>query len=187
MKCPDCLLRIHKSAEECPHCGIDLGGLRKIFSHASPLIENGIQDLAGVLRKKMRESLEKSISKCQQQFSNLNIVLSFVALQEGERLESYGFWLLNDGIFKRNGVELGNDNSSVIIVVEVNRKLLGMNFGYMLDEYVAEGECFDVLAEGHASFLEGDYVRGGDEILSALRTYLRVVCGRAIKGKKVNR
>lgn len=185
MKCPDCLLRIHKSAEECPHCGLSLCDLRELFNEANPVVDDGVQDVAGVLRKRMRESLLHAHKKCQKQFANLHIAMCFVALKQDVKIESYGFWMLNDGVFRKDAVELHNLGGRVVIVIDMTKKMVTMNVGYMLEEYVTENECFDVLADGHASLLEGDLVRGGEEIFASLRKYLRKVYRRANKGKKV--
>ena len=185
MRCPDCLLQIHRTAEECPHCGMSLLDLRQEFSGMNPIVDDGVQDLAGVLRKKMRGALVKAFEKAQKQFSNLQLGMCFVDLPQTVKIESYGFWLLNDGVFRRQAVEIENQGGRVIIVIDMTSKKVTLNAGYMLDDYIAKGEIFDVLANGHASLLEGDLVKGGEAMFAALRKYLRKVHRRAVKGRTV--
>lgn len=187
MKCPDCLLQIHRTAEECPHCGVSLLDLRQTFRGMNPIVDDGVQDLAGVLRRKMKDSLVKSYEKAQRQFPNLQLAICFVDLPHTVKIESYGFWLLNDGIFRRQANEIKNEGGRVIVVVDMTSKKVTLNAGYMIDDYIAKGEVFDVLSNGHASLLEGDLVRGGQEIFSALRKYLRKVYRRASKGRRAKK
>ncbi len=183
MKCPDCLLEIHRTAEECPHCGMSLLDLRKTFSSMDPIVDDGVQDLAGVLRRKMRDSLIKAFEKAQRQFTNLQLAISFVDLPHTVKIQSYGFWILNDGVFRRQAKEIKNEGGRIVIVIDMTSKKATINAGYILDDYIAKGEVFDVLADGHASLLEGDLVKGGEEMFSSLRKYLRKLNRRAVKGK----
>lgn len=185
MKCPDCLLEIHRTAEECPHCGVSLVDLRQTFSSMNPVVDDGVQDLSGVLRRKMRDSLVKSWQKAQRQFPNLQLAMSFVDLAHTVKIESYGFWLINEGVFRREAKEVENEGGRVVIVVDMTSKKVTLNAGYMVDDYIAKGEVFDMLSDGHASLLEGDLVKGGEAMFSALRKYLRKVNRRAVKGKVV--
>jgi len=90
MRCPDCLLRIHRSAEDCPHCGMNLRDLRLAFQGMSPVVDDGVQDLAGVLRRVMRASLVKSYEKAQKQFSNVQLAICFVDLPQSVKIR--GEW-----------------------------------------------------------------------------------------------
>jgi len=158
--------------------------LRETFSGMNPIVDDGVQDLAGVLRRKMRDALVKSFEKTQRQFANLQLAICFVDLPHTVKIESYGFWLLNDGVFRRQAKEIENEGGRVIIVVDMTSKKVTLNAGYMLDDYIGKGEVFDMLSNGHASLLEGDLVKGGEALFSALRKYLRKVHRRAIKGRK---
>jgi len=159
--------------------------IRQWFEEMDRGVHNGVQDSAGVLRVKMRRQLEKVWAKVQKRFTNLQLAISFVDLPQTVKVESYGVWLLNDGVFKKDGKLLENRGGRVIIVVDMTRKKATLSAGYMVDQYMADGEAFQVLSAGHASLLEEDVVQAGEAILLELRRYLQKVHKRALKGKGV--
>ncbi len=183
MRCPECLQRIHAGAEECPHCGVTFDVLKQKFSNLSKVVHGGVHDLAGVLRSGMRKQVMDSVEKCEKRFSNISVAISMVALDDGVTLESFGMWLLNEGEFRRTSGDRCGEGR-VVIIIDVKRRSACLCYGYLMDGLVREGESFDVLTAGHASLLEGEYVRGCEQILQSLKRYLEKVWKRSIRGEK---
>ncbi len=183
MRCPECLQRIHAGAEECPHCGVTFNVLKHQFKGMNNVVYGGVHDVAGVLRSGMRTQVVDAVEKCEKRFSNISVAVSMVALDDGVKMQSFGLWLLNEGEFRRaTGERCGEGR--VVVVIDVKRKEACISYGYLMDGAVREGESFDVLTAGHASLLEGDYVRGCEQILHALRCYLEKIWKRSVKEEK---
>jgi len=147
-------------------------------------VNEGSYDEAGVLRRGMAGKLAEMVSVCEKQFPGVSVAVAFVALGDGERIEEFGFWLLNRGTFCRAGSCTDDDSGRVLLLYEVKRKQAGMVYGYQMDGVVRDGETFEVLAAGHADLLEGDYLAATEKILVSLRKYLRRLCRRAIRARK---
>lgn len=187
MKCPECLQRIHDHAEECPHCGMSLERLHPLYDGIHLAVNDGIHDVAGILKLDTRKRLKAAVKLCEKQFTGLNLAISFVALRDNQSLESYGFWLMNHGEFHRDRVwqsELEDGRGRVILVVDVEAKRVGISYGYYFDGYIKEKENFDVLSSGHASLLEGSIVEGCEHILTSLKQLLKRAITRSKKGEK---
>ena len=188
MKCPECLQRIHDQAEECPHCGMTLTRLEPIFEGIKLEVNDGLHDVAGVLRQDSKKRIRSAVKTCEKQFVGVNVAVSFIALRNEQTIETYGFWLINRGKFFRGIVEQPDPEDGrgrVILVVDVEGKRVGLSYGFYFDGYIREKESFDVLSTGHASLLEGEIVTGSEQILDALKSLLKKAVTRARKGKKL--
>ncbi|MGJ8657398.1 MAG: heavy metal-binding domain-containing protein [Akkermansiaceae bacterium] len=187
MKCPECLQKIHDHAEECPHCGMTLERLHPLYHGIDLAVNDGVHDVAGVLRTETRKQLRAAVKVCEKQFVGLSVAVSFVALRDGQTVESYGFWLMNHGEFHRGRIwqsELEDGRGRVILVVDVEGKRVGLSYGYYFDGCIRERENFDVLSAGHASLLEGSIVLGCEQILISLKGLLKKAVTRSRKGAK---
>lgn len=187
MKCPDCLEKIHDRADECPHCGTTLTRIHSLYQGIDTNIENGILDIAGVLNNESRKQLRKTIQSQMKQFVGINLAISFISLKNDQTLETYGFWLINQGIFHQNGrLQNGAEEGQgrVIIIVDVENKQVGISYGYLLDGCIRDKENFNILSAGHASLLEGDMLQGSILIISALKANLIKAVARAKKGDR---
>ncbi len=184
MKCPECLEKIHDHAEECPHCGMSLERLHSLYEDISLAVNDGIHDVAGILKLDTRKRLKAAVKLCEKQFIGLNLAISFVALRDNQSLESYGFWLMNHGEFHRGSVwqsELEDGRGRVILLVDVEAKRIGLSYGYYFDGHIKEKENFEVLSSGHASLLEGSIVEGCEQILVSLKPLLKRAITRSRK------
>ena len=81
MKCPECLERIHDRAEECPHCGMTLERVHSLYQDIDTQIQDGIQDVAGVLNHNSRQQLRQVIQSTMKQFVGVNLAVSFISLK----------------------------------------------------------------------------------------------------------
>jgi RNA polymerase subunit RPABC4/transcription elongation factor Spt4 len=176
MKCPECLEMIHDHAEECPHCGMTLERLSPSYEGIKVEVNDGVHDVAGVLSLGMRKQMRAAVAECEKQFVGVSVVVSFIALQDSQTIEGYGFWLMNSGEFSRGSVpqpELENGRGRVILVVDVEGKRVALSYGYYFDGFLRDKENFDVLRTGHASLLEGEIVLGCEQILISLKGLLK--------------
>ena len=190
MKCPECLERIHDKAEECPHCGMTLQRLHPLYQDINTLIQDGIHDIAGVLNHDSRLQLRKVIKSTMLQFVGINLAVSFIPLKNEQTIETYGFWLLNQGEFNNSGTILEGDEEGqgrVILVIDVENKQANLVYGYLLDSCIRDKENFLILSAGHASLLEGNLLQGCSLILTALRTQLKKAVNRAKKGARTRK
>jgi len=190
MKCPECLEKIHDHAEECPHCGMTLERLSANFEGIKLNVNDGVHDVAGVLSLDMRKQMQVAVHTCEKQFIGVNLAVSFVALRDHQTIETYGFWLLNNGMYLRsnkNKQNTGDGRGRVLLVLDVETKRVGLSYGYYFDRYIREKENFDVLSSGHASLLEGEMIKGCEQIFISLKALLKVAVQRAKSQKQVTR
>ena len=190
MKCPECLERIHDRADECPHCGMTLQRLLPLYQHISPLIQDGIHDVAGILNNDSRKQLRKAIQATIHQFVGINLAISFVSLKNEQTIKTYGFWLLNQGNFNNSGTIVTGDEEGqgrVILVIDVENKQASLAYGYLLDGCIREKETFQMLSSGHANLLEGNFLKGCILILKSLKSQLKIAVRRAKKGARARK
>jgi len=110
MKCPECLERIHDSAEECPHCGMTLERLHSLYDTINPHVQDSIHDVAGILNHNSRKQLRQVIQTTMRQFVGINFAVSFISLKNAQTIETYSFWLLNKGEFNNAGsIQTGHE------------------------------------------------------------------------------
>lgn len=174
MKCPECLQQIHGGAPECPHCGMTLERLRPLYA-GIPLQVNELLDVGGVFGIQAKQQIRKAVKKLRKKFPHTGIAVASVHLRDGQTLESFGFFLLNDGTFS-DAPEEGN---RVLLVYDVTHKKCCLFFGYCMDAYVKEMETLNVLAAGHPYLLESNYVDATEAILKSLSRYLVTLSRRS--------
>ena len=173
---------MHLSAEECPHCGLTLGLLDSVYAGFSRVVRRP-HDTAGVLRVKDRARVAKWIAKAEKAFPQLYFSLATVSLRDDQQIRSYGYWLMNRGVFEERH-ESSRDDGCVLLVLDVNRKEVCVCFGYLMDRQMKEAEAFSALADAHPHLLEGNYVRSIDVMLRGVKKYVKRLCRRAKREAK---
>lgn len=179
---------MHQSAEECPHCGLTLQQLDAQYEKFEWRVRRP-HDTAGVLRVPQRRQLAEKIYRLERAFPQVFFSLVTVALSGEENLHSYGFWLMNRGQFESIGEDARADGG-VMLVVDVNRKEVCLQFGTLLDPYVKEEEAFEALIGAHPYLLESNFPQAFDVLLVGIRKYLkklyRIAKREARRSKQVN-
>ncbi|NWK57355.1 hypothetical protein HW115_17175 [Verrucomicrobiaceae bacterium N1E253] len=171
MKCPRCVQRIHRGAEQCPHCGFALSDLDAVFG-AGEVRMRRLSDAAGVLRLSERKRAEKWFDRFEQQFPQLFFSVYYGALDEVSNMRQFGIWLLNRGAFE--DVDLSRPNEGgVLLLVDVNSKTAFMAHGYLLDFYLREKDSFKVLSKAHPHLLKEDHCKALKVVISELSAVLR--------------
>ncbi|GAA5497152.1 hypothetical protein SAMN02745181_3649 [Rubritalea squalenifaciens DSM 18772] len=170
MRCPCCSQKIHKSAEACPHCGGDLLRLNRVYRNFDKRVRRP-HDVAGVLRVQQRRKMEAWIRSLEKAFPDLFISVALVALNDGQDVRSYGFWLLNTGEFD-DVPSTAYEEGGVMLVLDVHKKQMCLHFGYLLDDLVDEVEAFEVVSKAHPYLLEADYMNAVELVLKKLKAFL---------------
>ena len=173
---------MHLSAEECPHCGLTLDQLDAVYAGFDRNVRRP-HDAAGVLRVQDRKLVAKWIRKAEKSFPQLYFCLVTTSLSDEQQIRSYGYWLMNRGVFEDlpDGVR---EDGGVMIVIDVNRKEVCLHLGYLLDAYLKEDEAFDALAGAHPHLLEAKYVPAIEALLNGTKRYTKRLLKRAKKEAK---
>ena len=179
MKCPRCVQRIHRSAVQCPHCGFSLAEVDAIFGVQEVRVKC-LTDAAGVLRKKERDDAERVLAAFQRKFPQLFFAVYFGTFKELPSLRQFGFWLLNRGAFEDVDVSRPNEGG-ILLSVDVGGKSAGISFGYRLQPYLDDDLTFKVLSAAHPYFLQGQYLKATEVVVSKMSKILRKEAARARK------
>lgn len=162
---------MHLSAEECPHCGLVLAQLDSLYEGFDRTVRRP-HDAAGVLRVPERKKVAKWISRAERAFPQLYFSVVTCSLQDEQNVRSYGFWLMNRGEFQ-DIQESAVNEGCVILVIDVNRKEVCLQVGYLLDGAMSEEGSFDALSGGHPYLLECNFMHAIDVMLGGVRKYVK--------------
>ncbi|MFC5051661.1 hypothetical protein ACFPK9_13740 [Rubritalea spongiae] len=171
---------MHLSAEECPHCGMQLEDLDVIYQNFERVVRRP-HDAAGILRVQQRRQVSKWIAKAERAYPQLYFAVATASLSDEQHIRSYGFWLMNRGQFE-DIPEGARADGCVLLVIDVNRKEVCLNFGYLLDYCVEEEAAFEALTGGHPYLIESNYMRAIEVMLGGTKRYVKKL--RSIARKK---
>ena len=88
MKCPRCVLKIHRAASACPHCGFTLADADGQFG-GRELRLRCLADTAGLLRHEERDRVEAAMGQFRQRFPQLFVAIYTGALGEAAHLRRW--------------------------------------------------------------------------------------------------
>jgi len=171
MKCPRCVQRIHRAAAACPHCGFSIVDADRLFGSEEIRLKS-FTDASGLFRRNERDSLEDAMRRIAISFPQIFIAIYTGTLGEGGHIRQFGFWLLNRGVFEDVQAEKPNEHG-ILIVIDPDSKSAGMTYGYLLDTYLEEEDCFECLSRAHAYWLQGRYGDGALRVLLSLEKLLK--------------
>ncbi len=177
MKCPRCVQRIHRAAENCPHCGFSAADVDEVFG-AENVDLRKFTDSAGVLRQREREPVRVLLERFEDQFPQLFFAIYIGAFQEMPDLRQFGFWMLNRARYVDVAEERGND-FGILLVFDVSGKELGLTIGYGLSPFWEEKWHFEILAAAHPYLLQGEYPGALRAILKKTSRVLKKCARRA--------
>lgn len=170
MRCPRCVLQIHRGAGECPHCGFTLRDADARYG-VSGVSMRVLADSAGMFRERDRLRIQTALDRFHRRFPQL-----FMAIYTGSgggiaHLREFGFWLLNHAEFE--GLPAGCTNRScILLVLDPSAKAAAISFGYALDPYLDQDDTFDCLSRAHAWWLEGRHLEGVLRVISRMEELL---------------
>jgi uncharacterized membrane protein YgcG len=131
-----------------------------------------LTDKSGMLDIDGRERVEQALDDFERRFPQLFAAVYTDRLDDPGQLRTYGFWLLNRGVFEHIPPGLGNE-SGILLLLDPVSKSAGFTFGYLLDPYLDENDTFECLARAHSHFLEGNHPEGILKALHQLEWFLR--------------
>lgn len=171
MKCPRCVQLIHRSAQQCPHCGFALRDLDAQYG-GSEVMMRRLSDTAGVLKLSERKKAEKWFDRFELSFPQLFFSVYYGALDDVSNIRQFGMWLLNHGAYE--DVDLSRPNEGgILLVMDVNSKTAFIAHGYLLDFYLTDKDTFSILSKAHPHLLKGEHSKALKIIVSQLSTVLR--------------
>ena len=170
MKCPRCVQKIHRGAEACPHCGFCLSIADAEFGSVEVIVRT-LTDAAGLMRKAERSLVQEAIERFSKRFPQLFFAVYTGVFRESACLRQFGFWLLNRGAFE--DVALHRPNAAgILLVMDVEGKVAGITYGYLLDPYLDEDDTFQCLSKAHPHWLDR---RPDQGILALLKTLEKIL------------
>lgn len=171
MKCPKCVQKIHRRAQQCPHCGFSVSELDAVYGWASNRARK-LNDEAGVLRMRDRRKAGAWFEHFEKSFPQLFFSVHFGELGEEGCVRQFGMWQLNQANYEDVDDGRGR-NGGVLLVVDVLSKTATITFGYLLDRVLTDEDTFDILSRAHPYLLDGDYLRGLRIVMRRLTVVLR--------------
>ncbi len=183
MRCPRCVQTIHRSAAQCPHCGFVLSDLDDLYGSGEVRLRR-LSDMAGALRLKERQKLERLLDEFQTSFPQLFFSVYYGALEDRANIRQFGLWLLNHAAYEDLDIGRPNDGG-ILLLVDLNTKVASISFGYMLDSFLTEEDTFNILAKAHPHLLQGNHLKAASVIVKQLSRVLRRKSRRAILQQKV--
>ena len=171
MKCPRCVQRVHKKARQCPHCGFSISDVDRAFGEDDVRLRT-LTDAAGVLRKRERLVLRRTLRDFQTIFPQLFFGVYFGTFHEVPSLRQFGFWLLNRGAFEDVDVSRPNEGG-ILLSVDVGGKSAGITYGYSLQPFLSDDTTFSAISAAHPHFLEGQWLKASEMVVGKLAKELR--------------
>lgn len=179
MRCPRCVLQIHRGAAECPHCAFTLQEADSRFGTAAVPMRL-LADSAGVFRRHERRKIQSALDRLNRKFPQL-----FMAIYTGSgggmaNLRQFGFWLLNHGQFEDLPAGCSN-RAGILLVLDPSAKAAAISFGYALDPFLDQDDTFDCLSRAHAWWLEGRHMEG---VLRTIAHMEEILCRRSRQARR---
>lgn len=171
MRCPRCTLAIHRTAEECPHCGLNIEHMDRLYEGFVRQVGR-LYDGAGVLRVHERRLVMDALQRIERAFPQLTVALATVPLNDEQNVRSYGFWLMNRGDFGERP-ESALDGGIVLLIVDAEQKQACIHLGYLLEAGVTEKAAFEALEPAHPYLLEANFSRAFELMLSGVNKLLK--------------
>lgn len=183
MRCPRCVQTIHRSAAQCPHCGFVLSDLDDLYGSGEVRLRR-LSDMAGALRLKERQKLERLLDEFQISFPQLFFSIYYGALEDRANIRQFGLWLLNHAAYEDLDISRPNDGG-ILLLVDLNTKVASISFGYILDSFLTEEDTFNILAKAHPHLLQGNHLKAACVIVKQLSRVLRKKSRRATLQQKI--
>ena len=131
-----------------------------------------LHDRAGVLRLAEKKRVTQWLERFQVSFPELFLSVCLVSLDEKSDLREVGVWMLNHGVFEGIIDERSNEGG-VILVVDVNARMVSISYGYLLDSFLTEDDTFKVLAAAHPYWLQGNHLKALGVVVKRLSAVLQ--------------
>ena len=123
-----------------------------------------LSDVAGALRLKERQKLERLLDEFQTSFPQLFFSVYYGALEDRANIRQFGLWLLNHAAYEDLDISRPNDGG-ILLLVDLNTKVASISFGYMLDSFLTEEDTFNILAKAHPHLLQGNHLKAASVIV----------------------
>jgi len=159
--CPRCCSTFYNGAEACPHCNFSLSQCSKLFSQ--PLRQLGrINDLAGILEQRQRQSIIKHFSKLERKLAPLHYALVTTNLEAANLLQQYAFWLLNNAEINPGSFDCSSVDAHwmILLVVDVRNHQFSFSYGYQVERYIAQDEIYSCMHAAGENFAASEWSKG---------------------------
>ena len=177
MKCPRCVQSVSSGREQCGRCGFQLSCLDEEFGRDVVLLDR-LTDAAHCLRVRERDALSQLLDDFEEEFPQLFAAVYFGALPELTSIRQFGFWLINHAAIPSLDISKPNEQG-VLIVVDLQSRVIGVTLGYMLERYVSAKDLERCLRAARTHLFAGDFHRGVTVFVRKLSHVLRKVARRA--------
>ena len=177
MNCPRCVQSVAPGQPQCARCGFQLSTLDTEFGDDVILLER-LTDAAHCLRARDREALNVLLDRFEREFPQLFAAVYFGVLPEMTSIRQFGFWLINHAAVASIDISRPNEQG-IIIVVDLQSRVMGVTLGYMLERFLTERELERCLRAARPALFSGDFHRGVTIFLKRVSKALRKVSRQA--------
>lgn len=177
MNCPRCVQSVAPGSPQCVRCGFQLSTLDPEFGEDVVLLDR-LTDAAHCLRVRDRDALNAVLDDFERQFPQLFAAVYFGVLPEMTSIRQFGFWLINHAAVPTVEVSRPNEQG-VIIVVDLQSRVIGVTLGYMLELFVTEKELDRCLRSARPHLFNGEFHRGVSVFLKRFSAVLRKASRKA--------
>lgn len=155
MKCPRCQRPVDHEAASCYSCGYSEDAAAVVLGENQVSL-NRVHDAAHCLRKQERDELGYTLDQLEVKFPQMLFCAYLGALPTEISLSELGFWLLNHGQVR--GAEFARPNENgILVVMDLNRKQIGISMGYFAEALVSDEEAYRALCAARPNLLNSEY------------------------------
>ncbi len=121
----------------------------------------------------------KLISRLEFKFPQLLFCTYLQEVPEGIELSEVGFWLLNHARIDGAGACRPNENA-VLILVDPQRKEMGMSLGYRAEALLKEDRMLRLLADARSALIHEEYGKAIEQVFLRVGKDLKKRAARCV-------
>jgi uncharacterized membrane protein YgcG len=142
---------------------------------APPFIQNGVNDLAGMLSKTEVKGLKDALARFVMRLPQTKAVLVTCQTPQGVPLSGYTFWLFNRSQVG-SAMESGGGNRMVMVTLDAASGAAACMIGYGLEPFFPETVIQDALKAARGHLAAAAWVNAVTKLLSVLEEHAIQVC-----------
>jgi len=144
------------------------------FFGASPRLERGVNDFAGVLNGSDKRSIRGSIMNFERRFPQCGFTVAFMALGKDIPGAAYAFWMFNRA---NQGADpgQGSRNRHLLLLVDTAARNSWMTLGYGLEPFISRKMLEGCMGAARPHFAAGKWGSGVSALLAGMELIFREV------------
>lgn len=175
IQCPYCQAALTETSAACPKCSLDLHRANAVLGPVPLLSNQGVTDLAGILRPKDDRPLLQALGEFHLRFPQSRATILFQRFDPEYPVATHLFWLFNtaqiSGAESKHGA-----NRDLLIGIDPDRKCAGLMIGYGLEPFLPQQALDHILVLALPNLEAGNYAEGALDILDRLSRLMAGMC-----------